>query len=110
MFLGVIRVLQGSQLDREDQPQMNITVMADDGLNNSTAVVVVDLIDINDNAPVFVSTNQSFKLLEAHYNSTFVDHFDATDNDTGMNANLTYFIEDQASATLFYIDEYSVSF
>jgi hypothetical protein len=45
-----------ADIDRETTPILYVSVKASDGVNSATAVIVVNIEDINDNPPSFTST------------------------------------------------------
>ena len=89
---GEITVL--ISLDFETQHQLNFTVQAKDhGIPplEANASVIVNIRDINDNAPIIDSNlTYNLTLLENVPVGTFVVQINATDADTGMNSNLTF--------------------
>uniref|UniRef100_A0A8C6Y479 Cadherin domain-containing protein n=1 Tax=Naja naja TaxID=35670 RepID=A0A8C6Y479_NAJNA len=106
---GVIR--PNITFDREQQGSYTFQVKAVDGgrlPRTSTAKVTINVVDVNDNRPVFVipSTNYSYDLvpMSASPGSVVTKVF-AVDNDTGMNAELRYSIIGGNSRGLFMIDQ-----
>ena len=51
---GIIKAM--ADIDRETTPILYVSVKASDGVNSETAVIVVNIEDINDNPPSFTST------------------------------------------------------
>ena len=98
-------------LDRETFTTMNVTVYANDGKHNGPCLVIVTLLDINDNSPIFNSHNTtSYHMTEGNYTSpNYVQLVDITaeDADIGSNGNVTYSIVNDYDG-LFYIDETKV--
>lgn len=91
---GEITVLLS--LDFETLHQLNLTVQAKDhGMPplEANASVVINIRDINDNAPIIEnnSTN-NLTLLENVPEGTFVVQINASDADSGMNSNLTFLV------------------
>ncbi|XP_029020487.2 LOW QUALITY PROTEIN: protocadherin Fat 2 [Betta splendens] len=94
---GVISTL--SALDREDKPEHIIEVIvSDDGDPSlrSTATVVVQVLDSNDNRPKFTDKLFHVKLLEQRNQAgrREVCRMFARDDDEGSNAALTYTLQD----------------
>ena len=85
-------------LDYETVRQLNLTVQAKDhGIPplDDNASVVINIRDINDNAPIIVSDlTENLTLLESVPPGTFVVKINATDADSGMNSNLSFAIVD----------------
>ncbi|XP_021356992.1 cadherin-23-like isoform X1 [Mizuhopecten yessoensis] len=70
-----------------------VVIEAVDFNNNSlssTAVVNINIIDYNDNAPVFLQTSYSASVSENELPGKTVQTIRATDSDSGTNAALTY--------------------
>ncbi|XP_045736167.2 protocadherin-11 X-linked isoform X1 [Mirounga angustirostris] len=97
--------------DREKQESYTFYVKAEDGgkvSHSSTAKVTINVVDVNDNKPVFIvpSSNNSYELVLPSTNpGTVVFTVLAVDNDTGMNAELHYSIVGGNTRSLFIIDQ-----
>uniref|UniRef100_A0A3B5M9G7 Cadherin domain-containing protein n=1 Tax=Xiphophorus couchianus TaxID=32473 RepID=A0A3B5M9G7_9TELE len=94
---GSVSTIQ--QLDRElMDTHYNLRIKAYDGgrppLMNNTGMVVVRVVDINDNAPMFVSTPFQATVLENVPLGYSVIHIQAIDGDSGENARLEYRLTD----------------
>ncbi|KAM5290333.1 protocadherin-11 X-linked [Glossophaga mutica] len=106
---GVIR--PNVSFDREKQESYTFYVKAQDGgrvPQSATAKVTINVVDVNDNVPVFVapSSNYSFQLvLPSTDPGTVVFTVRAVDNDTGINAQLLYTIVEGNTRGLFVINE-----
>ncbi|KAJ6663303.1 hypothetical protein lerEdw1_010439 [Lerista edwardsae] len=106
---GVIR--PNITFDREQQGSYTFQVKAMDGgrlPRSSTAKVTINVVDVNDNRPVFVipSSNYSYDLVPMSTSpGSVVTKVFAVDNDTGMNAELRYSIIGGNSRGLFMIDQ-----
>ncbi|TSK13169.1 Cadherin EGF LAG seven-pass G-type receptor 1 [Bagarius yarrelli] len=103
---GVIDVI--NPLDYETHRDYSLGIKAQDGgrppLINSTGLVIVQVIDINDNAPMFVSTPFQATILENVPIGYSVIHIQAIDSDSGENARLDYRLTDTASGFPFTIN------
>lgn len=80
-------------LDRELQPQYNITVTATDAGSpslSSVKVLTIVVKDINDNPPTFTQREYNANILENQPVGTFVMKVKAEDIDDGSNANILY--------------------
>ena len=91
---GIISVQQ--PLDRESSAQHTLTVAASnlDAFGTTltgTATVVVDVLDVNDNAPQFLDLPYIFMVSEGSDGGEILGIITATDADTGSNANVTDF-------------------
>ncbi|CDQ71804.1 unnamed protein product [Oncorhynchus mykiss] len=89
---GVIDII--NPLDYEMIREYNLRIKAQDGgrppLINGTGIVVVQVVDVNDNAPMFVSTPFQATVLENVAVGCSVIHIQAIDADSGDNSHLQY--------------------
>ena len=88
---GVISVEQ--PLDRENASQHTLTIQASNlaasgVLLSSVATVNVEVLDINDNSPMFLGLPYSFSVSEAAPPDTLLASLSATDEDSTSNANI----------------------
>ncbi|XP_065908820.1 protocadherin Fat 4-like [Dysidea avara] len=94
-FTGQITVASTAQLDYELQPQYTITVTVTDrgrpALRNSS-LVMIDLIDENDNAPMFEQASYTVSIFESAQVGDEVLAVRAVDADFGGNDSLVYTI------------------
>ncbi|NXF13588.1 PCDG7 protein, partial [Smithornis capensis] len=94
------RVVTARELDREQVSEYNLTVRAADGGSpplQSSAVLALRVLDVNDNAPVFAQERYSARLRENNAAGaldvplgTTVLTVSASDADVGTNARITY--------------------
>uniref|UniRef100_A0A672P462 Cadherin EGF LAG seven-pass G-type receptor 1 n=1 Tax=Sinocyclocheilus grahami TaxID=75366 RepID=A0A672P462_SINGR len=93
---GAIDVI--NPLDYEMIREYNLRIKAQDGgrppLINGTGIVVIQVVDVNDNAPMFVSTPFQATVLESVPIGYSVIHIQAIDSDSGENARLDYSLTD----------------
>ncbi|KAM9849732.1 protocadherin gamma-A10-like [Aulostomus maculatus] len=85
-----------SELDREQQQELTIVLVATDGgslQRSGTVVIHVTVLDANDNAPVFSQAVYKASLPENSPVDTVVIHVSATDADEGVNGKVTYEID-----------------
>ncbi|XP_017552506.1 cadherin EGF LAG seven-pass G-type receptor 1 isoform X2 [Pygocentrus nattereri] len=103
---GVIDVI--NPLDYETNREYNLRIKAQDGgrppLINSTGIVIVQVVDVNDNAPMFVSTPFQATVLENVPIGYSVIHIQAIDSDSGENARLDYRLTDTSPGFPFTIN------
>ena len=92
-------------IDRETITQFTFTVVATDGASSAqrdTAIVIVSVTDINDNAPTFQQSSYTVRVREDAATSTEVLTVLATDNDgPGPNSQIDYSF--QSDTTVFSI-------
>ncbi|XP_072134760.1 cadherin EGF LAG seven-pass G-type receptor 2 isoform X3 [Mobula birostris] len=83
-----------SHLDYETNKEYTLRIRAQDGgrppLSNITGLVTVQVVDVNDNAPIFVSTPFQSTVLENVPIGYSVLHVQAIDADSGNNSRLEY--------------------
>uniref|UniRef100_A0A3B3IMA9 Cadherin domain-containing protein n=2 Tax=Oryzias latipes TaxID=8090 RepID=A0A3B3IMA9_ORYLA len=85
-------VLKG-KLDREEHAVHNLILTAVDGgvpPRSGTASIIVNVLDINDNAPLFIQPVFAVNVSENSAPGTVVMILNATDLDEGSNAELIY--------------------
>ncbi|XP_072120749.1 uncharacterized protein [Mobula birostris] len=85
-------VLQ-SNLDREKQSVYNLLLTAIDGgapERSGTARITIDILDVNDNVPVFEKSMYSVSLMENVLLNSLVIKLNATDLDEGTNGEVIY--------------------
>ncbi|XP_039181772.1 protocadherin alpha-5-like [Crotalus tigris] len=81
-------------LDREENPVHHLVLTATDGGEPKlTGIVqlVINVLDVNDNPPVFNQSVYRVKLLENTASGSLVITLNATDIDEGINREITYF-------------------
>ncbi|XP_024595528.1 cadherin-23 isoform X8 [Neophocaena asiaeorientalis asiaeorientalis] len=93
---GVVTVRSGVTIDREafSPAVLELLLLAEDiGLLNGTADLIVTILDDNDNWPTFSPAALTVHLLENCPPGFSVLQVTATDEDSGLNAELIYRIE-----------------
>ncbi|XP_072571150.1 cadherin EGF LAG seven-pass G-type receptor 2 isoform X1 [Paramormyrops kingsleyae] len=84
------------QLDYETNKEYTLRIRAQDGgrppLSNISGLVTVQVLDVNDNAPIFVSTPFQASVLENVPAGYSVIHIQAIDADSGENSRLEYLL------------------
>ncbi|XP_035983153.1 protocadherin alpha-5 isoform X4 [Fundulus heteroclitus] len=81
-------------LDREKQPVIKLVLTAVDGgkpPRSGTLQLTVNVIDVNDNTPVFSKSLYKVQIRENVTPGTFVIKLNATDLDEGVNSKINYF-------------------
>ncbi|XP_016298691.1 protocadherin alpha-1-like [Sinocyclocheilus anshuiensis] len=87
-------------LDREKQPVIQLTLTAVDGgkpPKSGTIQIVINVQDVNDNAPVFGKALYKVRLVENASVGTLVINLSATDLDEGVNSEIMYSLVHQDS-------------
>ncbi|XP_034551138.1 cadherin EGF LAG seven-pass G-type receptor 3 [Notolabrus celidotus] len=103
---GEIHVV--APLDYESEREYTLRVRAQDNgrppLSNNTGIVSVQVTDVNDNPPIFVSTPFQASVLESAPVGSSILHIQAIDTDSGDNARLEYRLTGTSSDTPFIIN------
>nr|XP_055033312.1 protocadherin alpha-3-like isoform X21 [Misgurnus anguillicaudatus] len=82
-------------LDREKQPVIQLTLTAVDGgkpPKSGTTEIVVNVVDVNDNIPVFSKSLYKARIIENSAPGTHVITVQAVDIDEGVNGEIVYAI------------------
>ncbi|XP_058790848.1 cadherin-related tumor suppressor [Phymastichus coffea] len=99
------------RLDRETRDNYHLTVVAHDaGLESrlsSSAIVHIEVLDENDNMPRFQDNKPRISVLESAPISEQLLRFQATDDDLGINSELTYGISAGNRRDAFHVDPVS---
>ncbi|XP_063045717.1 protocadherin gamma-A11-like [Engraulis encrasicolus] len=108
---NVEMVLQ-KPLDREKEDTLALILTALDGGDpqlSSTAQIVIAVLDVNDNAPVFTQPIYRASIMENVPKGTVLTTVSALDDDKGSNGEITYAIINTVDETrdMFEIDEKS---
>lgn len=97
-------------LDREEIGKYNLTVVATDKgtpPRTATAYLIIHVNDVNDHEPVFEKSEYSAVLSELAPPGTYVASITATDEDTGVNAQIYYDFVSGNNKQWFLIDSVS---
>ncbi|XP_028600415.2 protocadherin Fat 4 [Podarcis muralis] len=90
------------RLDRERRSKYSLLVRADDGLQSSDMRINITISDVNDHIPKFSKPCYSFDIPEDTTPGSLVAAILATDEDSGVNGELTYTVsEDDGDGTFF---------
>uniref|UniRef100_A0A8C7DRR3 Cadherin domain-containing protein n=1 Tax=Naja naja TaxID=35670 RepID=A0A8C7DRR3_NAJNA len=85
-------------LDREESPVHYLVLTATDGGEpklTGTVQLVINVLDVNDNPPVFNQSVYRVKLLENTASGSLVITLNATDLDEGINREISYFFSNK---------------
>ncbi|XP_061899846.1 protocadherin alpha-C2-like [Entelurus aequoreus] len=86
-------LIMKKSLDREQQATHHLILTAVDGgtpPRSGTVNIIVNVLDTNDNAPLFNESNYSVNIMENSPIGNLVIDLNATDLDEGSNSDLTY--------------------
>ncbi|XP_069813935.1 cadherin-19-like isoform X2 [Dendropsophus ebraccatus] len=103
---GIIRV--ASQIDRETKDQYQVIVQAKDmigdaGALSTTTTVIINVLDVNDNAPKFPQKTYEMSIIESAIVGEIVGTVLAYDIDIGKNAEITYSMDERGDYNMFNI-------
>ncbi|KAK5602875.1 hypothetical protein CRENBAI_021528 [Crenichthys baileyi] len=90
-----VEMLLQKPLDREKQQNINLVLTAVDGGEpqlSGTMLIVITVLDVNDNAPVFTQQTYKATVTENSPKGTVVATIKASDADEGSNSKITYTI------------------
>ena len=93
---GDLTVATTDGFDREQSPQYALTVEARDNNgtgNRATVQLLVNVVDVNDNAPIFKPFKSSFLISESS-EPGIVDTVEARDPDTGPSGEVVYRLQE----------------
>ncbi|VCX19461.1 unnamed protein product, partial [Gulo gulo] len=80
-------------LDREETPELHLLLTATDGGKpelEGTVQLLITVLDVNDNAPLFAQAGYRVHLLESTANGTLVTTLNASDADEGVNGEIVF--------------------
>uniref|UniRef100_A0A182NH33 Cadherin domain-containing protein n=1 Tax=Anopheles dirus TaxID=7168 RepID=A0A182NH33_9DIPT len=101
---GEIRIAPGQVLDREKQSVLKLVVVAEDApgrpqeAKKTTVEIMVDVLDVNDNAPIFGQRSYTAVIPENVLVDTFVIAITAHDPDEGLGGEVRYDILNEGEA------------
>ncbi|XP_048371378.1 protocadherin gamma-B5-like isoform X16 [Sphaerodactylus townsendi] len=100
------------QLDRESESNFHLTLLAADGgkpAKTGTAKILINVIDANDNPPVFIQKVYKVNLKESTPKGSSVVQVKATDRDEGSYGHISYSFSNigKSAHQKFYLDPQS---
>ncbi|XP_035265762.1 protocadherin gamma-C5-like isoform X43 [Anguilla anguilla] len=96
-FLNHYALVTESSLDRENFPAYNVEIAASDSGSPplvSTKIITVNILDVNDNPPVFSQPSYTVYVKENGAPGTILCSVSASDPDLGENAKISYSVLD----------------
>ncbi|XP_054024584.1 protocadherin gamma-B5-like [Dryobates pubescens] len=100
---GLYKVVTASVLDREQAAQHRVTLVARDRGSpplSSQATLVLEVSDVNDNAPVFEEEVYSAYVAENNAAGASVLRVHARDADAGANGRVSYWLEGSSAGSV----------
>ncbi|XP_035377321.1 protocadherin gamma-A11-like isoform X15 [Electrophorus electricus] len=91
----IVEMILQKPLDREKQEQLSLILTAVDGGDpqlSGTTQIIITILDVNDNAPVFTQEVYKATITENSPKGTIVTTVSASDADSGSNSKVTYSI------------------
>ncbi|KAL9851842.1 LOW QUALITY PROTEIN: protocadherin Fat 4 [Geothlypis trichas] len=92
------------RLDRERRSKYSLLVRADDGLQSSDVRINITVSDVNDHIPKFSKPVYSFDIPEDATPGSLVAAILATDDDSGVNGEITYTISEDDEEGIFFLN------
>ncbi|XP_048189325.1 protocadherin Fat 4 [Perognathus longimembris pacificus] len=92
------------RLDRERRSKYSLLVRADDGLQSSDMRINITVSDVNDHAPRFSRPVYSFDIPEDTSPGSLVAAILATDDDSGVNGEITYTVDEDDEDGIFFLN------
>ncbi|XP_063133137.1 protocadherin alpha-4 isoform X19 [Rattus norvegicus] len=92
----------GKSLDREENAEVKLLLVATDGGKpelTGTVQILIKVLDVNDNEPTFPQSVYKVPLLENTANGTLVIKLNASDADEGANSEIVYSLSSDVSST-----------
>ncbi|XP_012501229.1 PREDICTED: protocadherin gamma-B5-like [Propithecus coquereli] len=89
------KLLTDGTLDREQNPEYNVTIIATDRGKpplSSSSSVILHIGDVNDNAPIFHQDSYLVEVAENNPPGASIAHVSASDPDLGPNGHISYSI------------------
>ena len=93
--------------DFETQPSFNVSLKASDNgspILSSVTSLLISLLDVNDNEPVFGSNILYIGVIESTQPGTIIKKVHATDIDSEDNSKITYAITSESDSGYFFLD------
>ncbi|XP_072481071.1 protocadherin Fat 4 isoform X1 [Notamacropus eugenii] len=92
------------RLDRERRSKYSLLVRADDGLQSSDMRINITISDVNDHIPKFSRPVYSFDIPEDTTPGSLVAAILATDDDSGVNGEITYTVSEDDEDGIFFLN------
>nr|KAF6400970.1 FAT atypical cadherin 4 [Rousettus aegyptiacus] len=92
------------RLDRERRSKYSLLVRADDGLQSSDMRINITVSDVNDHSPKFSRPVYSFDIPEDTTPGSLVAAILATDDDSGVNGEITYIVNEDDEDGIFFLN------
>uniref|UniRef100_A0A8C5P425 FAT atypical cadherin 4 n=1 Tax=Jaculus jaculus TaxID=51337 RepID=A0A8C5P425_JACJA len=92
------------RLDRERRSKYSLLVRADDGLQSSDMRINITVSDVNDHIPKFSRPVYSFDIPEDTTPGSLVAAILATDDDSGVNGEVTYIVSEDDEDGIFFLN------
>ncbi|XP_039630290.1 protocadherin alpha-2-like isoform X20 [Polypterus senegalus] len=99
-----IELLLKKALDREKEPNIHLVLTAIDGgkpSKSGTVLIIVEVLDTNDNAPVFTQSLYKASVYENAPAKTVIMRLNATDADEDLNGEVKYLFSKMSPKTIF---------
>ncbi|XP_074599101.1 protocadherin Fat 4-like [Brevipalpus obovatus] len=101
------KIVTAAVLDYEKKQSYDLLVQVSDGINTAVAPILVHVVDINDQTPIFAHNFYNFTVMEEMAENVTVGSVLALDNDSGRNSLIRYNLVGDAANDAFIIDSQS---
>uniref|UniRef100_A0A3Q2W4S6 Cadherin domain-containing protein n=1 Tax=Haplochromis burtoni TaxID=8153 RepID=A0A3Q2W4S6_HAPBU len=103
----LVEMVLQKPLDREKQDHLSLVLTAVDGGEPQLSGILITVLDVNDNAPVFTQKTYKATVTENSPKGTVVATVTASDADQGSNSKITYSITNTLDNVrkMFYVNE-----
>lgn len=98
------KIFTASVLDYERKQSYDLLVQVSDGINTAVTPLLVNVVDINDQVPVFAHNSYNFTVVEEFNANVTVGTVLALDRDSGKNSLVNYNIVGDHANDAFYVD------
>lgn len=98
------KIVTNAVLDYEKKQSYDLLVQVSDGINTAVAPILVHVVDINDQHPIFAHNFYNFSVVEETGPNTTVGSVLALDQDSGKNALIRYSLVGDVANDAFVID------
>ena len=106
MYQSEYKIITRALLDREVRAEYNLAITCKDkGLEAQVSIkhIKVNVVDVNDNPPIFSQNSYAANLIENNLVGTYITQVNASDRDQGVNSAVAYNLE-ASVRSLFSID------
>ncbi|XP_053211715.1 protocadherin Fat 4-like isoform X1 [Panonychus citri] len=101
------KILTSAVLDYEKKQSYDLLIQVSDGINTAVAPILVHVVDINDQSPIFAHNFYNFSVIEELGGNDTVGTVLALDRDSGKNGQIRYNLVGDQANNAFIIDPFN---